>query len=224
MSRVAPAPPRPRDASSPPATPRSAPSSPPPATRGLQARPPPLVRVVRRPLRLVGTRRGAPDDIPSSRPRVRGRRVPALPRVHHLPLGRPGARPVPRRRPRGGPRPPGPPGVGSVDRAPRQKVLGPPRDDARALVRPGGGAPIPALEEAVLAGMRAGGVRRVLVPRKPPSVTPTCRPSPSPTAPPAPRRARPSPVGGYDPALGTSASTEAAPRPPTRPTETGSSP
>ena len=70
---------------------------------------------------------------------------------------------------------------------------------------PGDGALIPALEEAVLAGMRAGGVRRVLVPPKASVSYPYVPPEPLPDgALPAPRtKLGRAPVGGYDPALGT---------------------
>ena len=71
---------------------------------------------------------------------------------------------------------------------------------------PGDGALIPALEEAVLAGMRAGGVRRVLVPPKASVSYPYVPPEPLPDGItlPAPRtKLGRAPVGGYDPALGT---------------------
>ena len=75
--------------------------------------------------------------------------------------------------------------------------------------------------------MRAGGVRRVLVPPKASVSYPYVPPEPLPDgALPAPRtKLGRAPSEATTPRSGRSASTEAsAPRPPTRPTETGSSP
>ena len=149
MSRVAPRPRAPRDASSPP--PRRAPPSSPPPRPAAQARPPPpCAWSSSPPPRRHPPRR--PDDAPRPGPEFEDVAFPRYPGFTTFPRASRRAT-CGSRRPRGGPRPPGPPewAAWTVHRG--RKFPGP--LGTTAPCSSPGTRPVPTLEEAVFAGRRA---------------------------------------------------------------------